>query len=233
MPQVQIHDGGIEQQTIKQVEQPADAGEEFAGIFDAGFAFEKRFDEVADDGRDAEDYSQDDRVNPIHSGHFVAEKMDKEQAGEGRYCDRAAETFPGFAGTDARYHFMADNQRTERIRTGVTELGDENEIEQIVMAINVREEIDFLDKVEQPRDIHETEQSRRNRQDASSIAFRKKLAQTQAEHEQDDEARFEIVDTRGEAALGMVGEIEKRANHQQHPAENAPAFEANQVALFD
>ena len=41
VPEVDIHNGSIEQDAVQEVEKAADAWKEFAGIFDTGFAFEE------------------------------------------------------------------------------------------------------------------------------------------------------------------------------------------------
>src|SRR5450432_946042 len=48
--QIQIHDRRVEQKAVEQIQNTADAGEKFAGIFHTGFAFEKRFNQIADHG---------------------------------------------------------------------------------------------------------------------------------------------------------------------------------------
>ena len=62
MPQIEIHDRRIEQKAVEQVEHAADAGEECAGILHARLALEERFNQIADDRRDALDHAEDDGV---------------------------------------------------------------------------------------------------------------------------------------------------------------------------
>src|SRR5258705_12062689 len=71
MPQVEIHDGGIKQQTVEQVEDATNAGEKLAGIFHAGFAFKEGFDQVAYDGGEAENHAEDDCMQSIHGRHLI------------------------------------------------------------------------------------------------------------------------------------------------------------------
>src|SRR5687767_3246493 len=69
--QVEIHERRIEQQAIHQVQNSADAGEELAGIFNARFALEKRFDQVAQNGGGTENDAEDGGVENGQFGHLL------------------------------------------------------------------------------------------------------------------------------------------------------------------
>src|SRR6266581_3869266 len=49
MAQIEVHQRGIEHQTVEQVEDAANAREIVAGILDARLAFEQRLDQIAHD----------------------------------------------------------------------------------------------------------------------------------------------------------------------------------------
>src|ERR1035438_9082913 len=147
MSQIQIHDGRIKQQTVQQVEYPADAREELAGVLHPGLAFEERFNQIPNHGSDAQDDAENNRMFPVHAGHFRAQEMDEDQAGERRDDDSTSKTLPGLAGADAGNHLVPADQGAGRISARVAELRDEHEVKQVVMAINAGEEIDLLDEV--------------------------------------------------------------------------------------
>src|SRR2546422_1742209 len=173
-------------------------------------------------------------MHQVHAAHLVSEEVNEEDAGESRnqYC--AAKTFPGFSGTDAGNHFVAANQRADRIGPGVAEFGDENEVKEVIMAIDSGEEIDFLDEIQEPGHIHEAEQGGGNSQNTCGVAPRKELAEAQAEDKQNEENGLKIIHPRGSAMNSeMAGEMQKRADHEQDAPQDAPAREADQIALFD
>src|ERR1043165_954259 len=228
MPQVQIHNGSIKQQAVQQVEDAADAREELSRVLDACFTFEEGFNQIAYDRADTQDDAEDDRVFPVHTGHLVAEEVNEDQAGQRRDHDSAGEAFPSLPRADARNHLVPSNQRTDGVSAGVAEFRDEHEIKQVVMALHPGEEIDLLDKIQQPRDVHQAEQRRGNRQNSSRVTARKELAQTQPEHEEDKEAGLEIIDARG--GIGSSHhprQIQKGSYHQERPAKDPPPFETH------
>ena len=150
-----------------------------------------------------------------------------------RNQNRAAETLPRFAGADARDHLVPADERADGIRAGVAEFRHDNEIKDVKFAVHAGEEIDFLDEVQQPRDIHQAEQRRRNGGNAGDGAARNKLPHAQTEHEQDDEPGFKIVHARRRTRRADVaGQIQKCPQHQQQAAEQPAPFEADQAALF-
>ena len=44
---------------------------------------------------------------------------------------------------------MFADQRTHGVRAGIAEFRDQNKIKQIIMAIDTREKVDFLDEIEE------------------------------------------------------------------------------------
>jgi hypothetical protein len=50
VPQVEVHEGSVEEEAVEEVEDAADAREESPGILHAGLALEERLDEVTDHG---------------------------------------------------------------------------------------------------------------------------------------------------------------------------------------
>ena len=50
VPQVEVHQRGVEKEAVEQVQDAADAREEPAGILHAGLALEERLDQVAHHG---------------------------------------------------------------------------------------------------------------------------------------------------------------------------------------
>src|SRR5207302_919885 len=106
MPQIQIHNGGIEQETVEQVENTSDAGEEFSRIFDSSLAFKNRFNQVSHDRGQSEEQAENHRVNPIHAAHLIAEEINKADAHEHRDRQGTPKTLPGLSRADAWDHFM-------------------------------------------------------------------------------------------------------------------------------
>src|SRR5215472_13474550 len=109
--------------------------------------------------------------------------MNKQKTGQYGSCHRAAEPFPGFTRTDAWDHFVTPNEGTDRVCAAVAGLGDQYEIEQIIMALDVRKKVDLLDEIQQPGHIHQAKQGRGNSQDTGGVAAGKELAQAKAEYE--------------------------------------------------
>ena len=204
VPQIQIHDRRIEQQAVQQVENAANARKEVARILHPA-------SRLKSDSIRSPTTAATLRITPrmIACSQFIpailsSEEMREDEAGQGRNHDRAAETFPRFARADARNHFVFADQRADGIGARVAEFGDQNEIEQVVMAIDAGKEIDFLDEIQQPGDIHQAKQRGGNGENAGGIASRKELPQAKAQHEQDQKAGFEIVDPRRRAGGSPV-----------------------------
>jgi len=63
------------------------------------------------------------------------------------------------------------------------------------------------------------------------------LQNAESENEKYEKADFKIVHTGGAAdvrgSADFAGEVKERADHQQDPAEDAPAFEADEVPFLD
>jgi len=60
------------------------------------------------------------------------------------------------------------------------------------------------------------------------------LPHAQAEDEQDEEARLEIIDSRRGFVMAQLADaMQKRSDHQQHAAAQAPDLETGQAALFN
>ena len=170
----------------------------------------------------------------IHALQVAAEAMDKSQARAGRDDNRAAETFPRFAGADARDHFVFADERADDIGAHVAELRQQDEIEQEVFALDAGKKIDFLDEVQQPRHIHQAQQRHGDGRQAVRTYFGEKQSQAQTEDEQDQETGFKIVHPGWRTVGGaeVAGDVQKRADHQQHPADDAGDFEARQPAFL-
>ena len=101
-------------------------GKELAGILDAGLAFEKRLDEIAHDRCSAQQHAQNDRVNSVHALRCGARRNARTATLASVETTIApTKSFPRFAGADARDHFVFADQRTDRIRAGIAELGDQ------------------------------------------------------------------------------------------------------------
>src|SRR6266511_2135390 len=137
MAQIQIHQRRIKQQTVEQVEYSADAGKRSARVLDAGLAFEKRLDQVADDRGGAQNESEQAGVFPVHTGEFSAGEMCERHTRESGHADRAGESLPGFAGADARYHLVSADQGAYGVCAGIAELGDQNKIEHVIGAVGL------------------------------------------------------------------------------------------------
>lgn len=236
MAEVKIHDRGVKKDAVDEVEDAADAGEKGAGIFDAGFAFENGFDEVADNCGEAQDDAKDRRVEQGHAGEFGRCEMGEGHADAGGDDDGAAEAFPGFAGADARDHFVFADEGAGDVSAEVAEFGDENKIENVVGAVplEVREVVYFLDEVEQVRDIHQAEQCGGNGDEARGAGFGNELAHAQPKDEEDQEGCFEIVDVgwpRGRSPASR--DVKERASHEKQAGEDAEPFEAKSVFVLE
>ena len=216
MPQIQIHDGCIEQQTVEQVEDAADAGEQPARILHAGFSFEKGFDQITDYSGNAQQDAECCGVNETHPGHLAAEEMGECQTRSGREYDRARKSLPCLARADSRNHFMPANERADHISAGIADLCHENEVKHIEfpVGLDARKEIDLLNEVQQPRHIHQSEQGCGYGKDSSRVTAGGKLPKTQPEHEEDQKARFEVVHPRRRTGCADVsGEVQECAEH--------------------
>jgi hypothetical protein len=66
---------------------------------------------------------------------------------------------------------VLSDQRANGVRAGVAELCDEHKVKQVVMAFYVREEVYFLNEVQEPWDIHETEKRGRDGEDTGGVAL--------------------------------------------------------------
>ena len=84
VPQVEVHEGGVEEETVEEVEDAANAGEESAGILHAGLALEERFDQVAHHGGHTQHDAQHDRMERGHPGQAIAQQCGQAQ----RACRR-------------------------------------------------------------------------------------------------------------------------------------------------
>src|SRR5882724_11975356 len=99
--------------------------------------------------------------------------MNKKKTGQSREQDGSAETLPRFSRADPRNHFMTPDQRTDGIRASIAELRNQDEIKQVVMAVHAWKEVNFLNEIEQPGDVHQAEQRRGDSEDTRRIAARK------------------------------------------------------------
>ena len=79
VPQIQIHDGRVEQKAVEQVQDAADAGQKVARIFRAALALEQGLNQITKDRGDAQDQAQHDGVMRVHARHVAAEKMHEHQ----------------------------------------------------------------------------------------------------------------------------------------------------------
>jgi len=157
----------------------------------------------------------------------------KHNTGQHRRENRAAKSFPGFAGTDSWNHFVLTNERADRVCATVADFRDEDKVQQVVLSLDsFRKEIDFLNEVQQPWDVHQSKEGCRNRENPSGIVFGKELAKAEAKYKQDQKACLKVVHARWRAGgSNLAGQIQKCADHQQHSSENSPAFETNQFAF--
>src|SRR5262249_20637923 len=92
----------------------------------------------------------------------------------------------------------------------------------------------FLNKIQQPGNVHEAEQGGGNGQNAGGVAAGEELPKTEPQHKEDEETRFKIVYTGGRTGgADKDGLIQKRFAHEEESAQQPPPLEANQFALFD
>ena len=130
---------------------------------------------------------------------------------------------------------MSADERADRVRAGIAELRDEDEVEHIEPAavLDTGEKVDLLDEIQKPRHVHQPEKRGRNRENARGVAARSELPHAQSEHEEDEKARLEIVDARRRFVKPEFAcAVQECADHQQRPADQPPALEANQAALL-
>ena len=162
--------------------------------------------------------------------------MRAQRAGQRGNRNRACKPFPGFSGADTGDHFVSANQRADGIRAGVAEFRDEDEVEHVELSavLDTGEKVDLLNEVQKPRHVHQPEKRGRNREQAGGVAARSELPHAQSEHEEDEKARLEIVDARRRFVKPEFAcAVQECADHQQRPADQPPALEANQAALLD
>ena len=164
---------------------------------------------------------KNDRMHHRHAVAVRAAELQKHNAGQRRNHNRAAKTFPRFAGADARDHFVFADQRPDRISAAIAELRHENEIQDVVMPCRTAgEEIDLLDEVQQPR-AHTSDRNSvvEMARTPGGVCLRKELAHAQARARKDHEkARFEIVDpSRRRVLAEVLCEIQKRPTISSSP----------------
>ena len=75
VPEIEIHDRCVEQQTVEQIKDAADAGEEVSRIFHACLALEQRLNQVADHRRRTQDDAKNYRMERRHARHLVRETL--------------------------------------------------------------------------------------------------------------------------------------------------------------
>src|SRR6266478_365754 len=157
MTQIQVHQWGIKQQTVQQVEDAADAGKEPSRVLHASLALEQRFNQIPHHGGGTQDYPKDDRMNPIHACELLAREQIENNARSGGDGQSAGKSLPGLAGTDAGDHFVFADEGADGVGATVAELGDEDEIKHVERAVHIREKVYFLNEVQQPGDVHQPE----------------------------------------------------------------------------
>jgi len=63
------------------------------------------------------------------------------------------------------------DQRADGVGAGIAEFRDEHKVKQVVMAIYPGEEVDFLNEIQKPGDIHQTEERRGYGENAGGVAL--------------------------------------------------------------
>ncbi|MPN11016.1 hypothetical protein SDC9_158314 [bioreactor metagenome] len=155
----------------------------------------------------------------VHTCHVCPEELHENDTAQSGDHNCAPKAFPRFAGANARNHLMTANERSHRVGPHIAELGDQDEIEQVKLALDAREKIDLLHEIEQVWDVHQPEQRARNRQDSGRIALGEELTQTQAQDEQNDKAGLEIINAgKGIRRPDASGQVQEGAHHEQHTA---------------
>src|SRR5213082_1864672 len=99
---------------------------------------------------------------------------------------------------------MFADEGADDIGPAVAELGDENEVEDVEGAADAGEKIYFLNEVQQPGHVHQTEERGRDGQDAGGVTAGEESADTQTEHKKNEEAGFEIVGAGGGAGNAQL-----------------------------
>ncbi len=136
---------------------------------------------------------------------------------------------------DPRDHLMPANQRPHHVCARVAELGDQDEIKDVKLAVPLQagEKVDLLDEIEQPWHIHQPHQRHRDGCNPRARRCGKELAHAQSEHKQDQEQRFKVIDPRRRIVDAQPPlEMGERAQHEQRPAHEPRIFETRQPALF-
>ena len=127
--EVEVEDGGGEEEGVGEIEDAADAGEGVAGVFDLGAAFDDGFGEVAGDAGEAEDGSNDEAVGPGDGEEFVGDGGEKDDGTADGSDEGTDKTFPGFGGADVGDHLVFADEDTEGVSAHVGELGDDEQEE--------------------------------------------------------------------------------------------------------
>ena len=87
--------------------------------------------------------------------------------------------------------------------------------------------IDLLDEIQQPGDIHETEQGGGNHHHAIHRGLGEKPPDAEPQHQQDQKAGFQIIRVRRTDVEDLAfRKVEEAAQHEEQPAKNAPFLKA-------
>ena len=128
--EVEVEDGGGEEEGVGEIEDAADAGEGMAGVFDLGAAFDDGFGEVTGDAGEAEDGGDDEAVGPGDGEEFVGDGGEKDDGTADGGDEGADKTFPGFCGADVGDHLVFADEDTQQIGAHVREFGYDEEEEE-------------------------------------------------------------------------------------------------------
>ena len=131
-------------------------------------------------------HTKNDRMQWRQRGHvLVSAKMREDEAGPGGGRQwrppKPSQVFPGLMRGIILCRPMSD---PTRVSPPLPEFCNQDEIQKIKTAFHSLEEIDFLDEIKQPGNIHQPEESRGNGKNTRRVVAGHKLADAQTQHKQ-------------------------------------------------
>src|SRR5260221_234563 len=107
----EVGERGGEQRAVDDVEDAAEAGDEFAGVFDFGVAFHEGFEQVAELADAADDDAEDEALPPEEAFDSRGAEGADEAGGE----EAEEQALPGFAGAEPGDELVAAGGLSARI----------------------------------------------------------------------------------------------------------------------
>ena len=236
-PQEKIHRRRGEQDAVEDVEQAAHAGDDAAGILDAGGALEEGFGQVADHAADGQEDAEGNGADPrqAEGRERVAQRPDVDGADRGAEGDAAEDAFPRLGRGNARDELVAAAGAADQIGADVRELGGEHGVEQEPPAwpINAAGEVQrpaeqqqLGQEVPQQAHVEDAEQRAADGPQRVRIVLLRELADEDADGDQ--EQHDGIPRTIGRTAVADAGD--PRDEHERDDPDRAVGPEVRHAA---